>query len=56
MVECWYVSLTIRSRILEEIQNEIAQHNIGIDTSLSTMLCDIGVALDFEGIIEENIN
>jgi hypothetical protein len=56
MVESWYVSLTITSRILGEIHNEIAQHGLWIATYISTMLSDIGVELDFEGITKENIN
>lgn len=56
MVESWFVALTIRLRILEEIRNEIAQHNPGIDTSISTMMSDVGATLDFEDIKEENVN
>ena len=56
IVESWYVALTIRLRILEEIQNEIAQHSSGIDTSISTMMGDVGYSLDFEGIKEEKNN
>ena len=48
--------MTIRLRILEEIQNEIAQHIPGVDTSISTMMSDIGAKLDFEDIKEEDIN
>ena len=55
-VESWYVALTIRLRILEEIWNEIAQHSPGIDTSISAMMSDVGAALDFEDIKEENVN
>lgn len=55
-VESWYVALTIKSRILEEIRNEIAQHSPSVDTFISNMMSDVGVALDFEDIKEENIN
>ena len=55
-MESWYVALTIRLRILEEMWNEIAQHSLGVDNSISTMMSDVGVALDFEDIKEENVN
>ena len=55
-VESWFVALTIRLRILEEIRNEIAQHSLGVDTSISTVMSDVGAALDFENIKEENVN
>ena len=43
-------------RILEEIWSEIAQHSPRVDTSISTMMSDVGAALDFEDIKEEDIN
>ena len=52
MVCCLYHRL----RILEEIQNEIAQHNPGVDTSISTMMSEVEATLDFEDIKEESIN
>ena len=55
-VESWFVALTTRFRTLEEIQNAVAQHNPGVDTSISTMMSDIGAALDFADIKEESIN
>ena len=55
-VESWFVALTTRLRTLEEIQNEIAHHSPGVDASISTMMSDVGVALDFEDIREEDIN
>ena len=56
MVEFWYVALTIRLRILEEIRNQIAHHSLDVDTYILTMLSDIGAALDFVGIKEESVN
>lgn len=56
IVESWYVALTVRSRTLEEIRDEIAQHSPSIHTFISNMLSDAQVALDFEAIKEENIN
>lgn len=55
-VESWFVALTTRLRTLEQIQNVVAQHSPGVDTSISTMMSDVGVALDFEDIREEDIN
>ncbi len=55
-VESWFVALTTRLRTLEEIQNAVAQHNPSVDTSISTMMSDVGVALDFEDIREEDID
>ena len=55
-MESWFVAMTIRLRILEEIRHEIAQHSPSVNTSISTMMSDVGVALDFEDIREENIN
>ena len=55
-VEPWFVALTMRLRILEEIRNEIAQYSPGVDTFVSTMMSNVGVALDFEDIKEESIN
>ncbi len=48
--------LTTRLRTLKEIQNAVAQHSTGINTSISTMMSDTRVALDFEDIKEEDIN
>lgn len=56
IVESWFVALTTRFRTLEEIHDEIAQHGPSVDTSISTMMSDVGVALDFEGIREEDVN
>ena len=56
IVESWFVALTTEFRTLEEIHNEIAQHSPSIDTSISAMMSDVGMALDFEDIREEDIN
>ena len=56
MVESWFVTLTTRLRILKEIWKEIVQHNLGIDTSISTMMSDVGVTIDFEDMKEESSN
>ena len=56
MVESWFVTLTTRLRILKEIWKEIVQHNLGIDTSISTMMSDVWMTLDFEDIKEESSN
>ena len=45
MVESWYVAMIIRLRILEEIQNEIAQHSARVDASISTMMSNVGLRL-----------
>ena len=49
-VESWYVTLTNRAKIFEEIRNEIAPHGPCIDASISSMMSDAGYALNFEGI------
>ena len=54
-VESWYVTLTNRAKIFEEIRSEIAPHGPCIDTSISNMMSVAGYALDFEGIKEEDI-
>lgn len=56
IIESWYVTLTARSRVLEEIQNEIAKYSPSIDTFISSMLSDAGIAFDFEEIKEEDFN
>ena len=56
IVESWYVALTTRFRTLEEIHDEIAQHGPSVDTSILTMMSDVGVALDFEDIREEDVS
>lgn len=56
MVESSFVALTTKLRTLEEIQNVIAQHRPGIDASISTMVSNVGAALDFEDIKEQDIN
>ena len=55
-IESWYVTLTNREKIFEEIQNEIGPHGPCIGASISSMMSDVGYALDFEGIKEEDIN
>ena len=55
-IESWFVALTTRLRTLEEIQKAVAHHSPGIDTSITTMMSNVGAALDFEDIKEEDIN
>ena len=35
---------------------KIRLHNTGVDTCISIMMSDVGAALDFEDIKEENVN
>jgi hypothetical protein len=56
IVESWFVPLTTRFRTLEEIHDEIAWHHPSVDTSISTMMSNVGVALDFEDIRENDVN
>ncbi len=56
IVESWYITLITRVDAFEKVRNEISPHGPCIDTSISKMMSDVGYALDFEGIKEEDIN
>ena len=55
MVKYFFATLTAKLRILNEIWEEIEQNNPSVNTSILTMMRNVGMILDFEDIREEDI-